>query len=273
MEKKTARWIKFRLSALVVLGLSALISGCVSGRPDPGRPAGSFASPETALRVIAETAPPQGGTLKAIASIQVTAPTGAYPLKLAVLLRRKAMMRVEAIPVLGPPNFYLVIHGGRLKALLPDKNEFYSGRATRENIAMFLPLRIDVESLVSLLMGVPPPVAGKDLRREGVMEGEVYRIDIRDGVGLLQSIRVHRADGLVKGVDIHDGAGKALYRIRYEDPLRSGGFVTPRKIAIVSEEDKTTLTLRYAELEWTFEEDESPFELKVPPGVKEGAFP
>ena len=183
------------------------------------------------------------------------------------------MMRVEAIPVLGPPNFYLTIHEGRLKALLPDKNEFYAGPATRENIAMFLPLRIDVESLVSLLMGVPPPVSGKDLRREGAMEGDFYRIDIREGESLLQSIRVHRADGTLAGVDIHDGAGKALYRVRYEAPLRSGGFVTPQKIAIVSEEDKTTLTIRYAEIEWTFEEDDSPFELKVPPGAKEGAFP
>ncbi len=272
MEEKTARGKKCSLAVLIVLCLSAAISGCVSGRPDPGRPAAGFASPEAALRDIAGTAPPRG-TLKAIAAIQVVTPSGAYPLKLAVLLRRPAMMRVEAIPVLGPPNFYLTIHEGRLKALLPDKNEFYAGPATRENIAMFLPLRIDVESLVSLLMGVPPPVSGKDPPREGAMEGDFYRIDIREDESLLQSVRVRRADGTLAGVDIHDGAGKALYRVRYEDPLRSGGFVTPQKIAIVSEEDKTTLTIRYAEIEWTFEEDDSPFELKVPPGAKEGAFP
>lgn len=272
MEKKTARGKKYGLAVLIVLFLSAALSGCVSGRPDPGRPAAGLASPEAALRDTAGTAP-SPGTLKAIAAIQVVTPAGAYPLKLAVMLRRPAMMRVEAIPVLGPPNFYLVIHEGRLKALLPDKNEFYTGRATRENIAMFLPLRIDVESMVSLLMGVPPPAGGKDPRREGSMEKDFYRIDIRDGESLLQSIRVHRADGTLAGVDIHDGAGKALYRVRYEDPLPSGGFVTPRKITIVSEEDKTTLTIRYTEIEWTFEEDDSPFELKVPPGVKEGAFP
>lgn len=211
--------------------------------------------------------------MKAIASIQVTTPTGAYPLKLAVLLRRPASMRVEAIPVLGPPNFYLAIHEDRLKALLPEKNEFYAGRATRENIAMFLPLRIDVESLVSLLMGIPPVVAAKDPQREASTEKDSCRIDIRAGGGRIQSLRVRPADGLIEGIDVYNGGEKPLYRVRYEDFLQSGEFATPRKITIVSEEDRTTLTIRYAEVEWSAEEDKTAFDLKVPPGMKEGAFP
>ncbi len=272
MEEKTARGRKWKPALSIVLCLAAAISGCVSGRPGPLLPAAGCASPEAALHALVRKAPPQG-TLKAIAAIQVATPTGAYPLKLAVLLRRPASMRVEAIPVLGPPNFYLAIHEDRLKVLLPDKNEFYAGRATRENIAMFLPLRIDVESLVSLLMGIPPAVAEKDPQREASMEEGSCRIDIRAGGSRIQSLRVRPADGLIEGIDIYNGGERPLYRVRYEDPIQSGEFATPRKTVIVSEEDRTTLTIRYTEVEWSAEEDKTAFDLKVPPGVKEGAFP
>lgn len=271
MKMKSARGKKYHLALLIVLGLSAVMSACVAGRPGTGRTPLDFSSPEAVLSEIAATAPSQG-TMKAIAAIHAATPAGAYPLKLAVMLRRPSRMRVEAIPVLGPPNFYLAIREDRLKVLLPDKNEFYEGRATRENIAMFLPLRIDVESMVSLLMGVPPAVTGKDSRREGSMEKDFYRIDIHAGGSRVQSLRVRPTDGLLEGIDIYNGGGKALYRVRYEDPVRTGAFATPGKITIVAEEDGTTLTIRYSEIEWTSQEDDSPFDLKAPPGAKQGAF-
>ena len=184
----------------------------------------------------------------------------------------KVHHELELFPAI-PFVFYNFLHEGRLKALLPDKNEFYAGPATRENIAMFLPLRIDVESLVSLLMGIPPAVAEKDPQREASMEEGSCRIDIRAGGSRIQSLRVRPADGLIEGIDIYNGGERPLYRVRYEDPIQSGEFATPRKTVIVSEEDRTTLTIRYTEVEWSAEEDKTAFDLKVPPGVKEGAFP
>jgi hypothetical protein len=263
---------KYRLFVLIAFSLCAAFSGCLSRRADISRAAGDFSSPEAVLHRLDKTAPAEG-TLKAIAAIQVATPAGAYPLKLAVMLRRPALMRVEAIPVLGLPNFYLSIHEDRLKVLLPDKNEFYAGRATRENIAMFLPLRIDVESMVSLLMGVPPAATGKDLHREGSVGGDSYLIDIRDGGRRIQSLRVRLTDGLIEDIDIYGNGEKALYRVHYEDHVRSGESVTPRKITIVAEEDGTTLTIGYSEIEWTAERDDSLFDLKAPPGVKQGHFP
>src|SRR5512136_1786945 len=48
--------------------------------------------------------------IKAIARIEVNAPAGRYPLKVALALWRPSSLRLESIPLIGPADFFLTVH-------------------------------------------------------------------------------------------------------------------------------------------------------------------
>ena len=265
------RFKKCSLVILLIFSPSAIFFGCVSDKAALSHSSLDFSSPEALLADISSTVPAER-TLKAIGTIQVTTRNGSYPLKMAIMLKRPAMMRLEAIPVLGPPNFFLSIQQNHLKVLLPEKKEFYTGRATRENLALFLPLRIDVESMVSLLMGIPPAVNGKNKSLKGFLEDDHYRIDVHIDGHRIQSLWIRRSNGCMDGIEILQDE-KTLYKIKFDKQVRSGEVMIPQRMVIVSEEDQTTLSILYRDIEWTVEPDDTAFDLPIPPDIKPFYFP
>jgi len=262
---------KYPLIILFIFSQSTLFAGCASDKASISQSAIEFSSPEAALTEIAKKVPIEN-TVKSIASIQMTTKNGSFPLKVAMMLKRPSLMRVEAIPILGPPNFFLSIHENHLKVFLPDKNEFYMGHATPENMALFLPLRIDMESMVSLLMGSYPIINGRNRSLRGFPEKDLYRIDIHIEGKRIQSLWIRLTDGCLAGIEVfHDE--KMLYEVKFEEHVRLGGFVIPQKIMIISKEDQTTLSIRYRDIELTMEKDDTVFDLKVPPDIKPKYFP
>jgi len=225
-----------------------------------------FASPEAALEYIAAQTRVYAA-LEAIAHVHVATREGAYPLKLAVLLKKPASLRVEAIPLFGPPAFFLSIRDRTLKVFLTETRAFYIGRATGDNVARYLPLKMDPEDLIALLTGTCFAPAGPVTLLQGSQEGNHYRIDIVEPLKR-RSVWVRMTDGFIERIEYFWGEQR-LYRAHFEEPIRREGTVLPQKITIVSEgTDGVSVSIRYADIQFLKDIDPARFNLDTPPGVE-----
>jgi hypothetical protein len=223
-------------------------------------------SPEAALSHL-DGQLPAGISLQALANIQMTTPEGRYPLKLAILLKRPAWLRVEAIPLFGPPSFFLSVHDQMLKVFLAEPRTYYVSRATMDNIARYLPLKMDPEDMIAILMGTYPSLSGQDGSLEGRPEGDHYRINM-GGAQKHQSLWVRMTDGFLERIEVYQDQHR-LYQVHFEEPLPAEGAVIPQTITIVFEgKDSASFRIRYTDIRLLKTSDTAMFDLKVPPGIK-----
>lgn len=224
-----------------------------------------FLSPEAALKHIAAQIP-DNVALQALANIQITTREGRYPLKLAIVLKKPTSMRAEVIPLFGPPAFFLSIHDRTLKVFLAETRAFYIGRATPDNVARYLPLRMDPQEMIAVLMGSAPLLSGQNTILQGRRDGEHYRIDIR-GASKRQSLWLRTTDGFLERLEVY-GEQYRQYRVNFEEPLRIEGSVFPQKTSIVFEgEDGAALSVRFADIHLLKQWDPAIFNLQAPPGI------
>ncbi|MBA4397584.1 MAG: hypothetical protein C0394_09430 [Syntrophus sp. (in: bacteria)] len=225
-------------------------------------------SPEAALEHLAVRLPADA-LLMVLADVRVAteAREGAYPLKLALLLKKPASLRVEAIPLFGPPAFFLSVRDRTMKVFLPQNNAFYIGRATPENVRRFLPLKMGPEELVALLTGTGQAPSGPDRLLRGRPEGDHYRIDLVEP-RTRRSLWVRMTDGFLERLEVYEG-DKRLYRVHFEEPFHTEGTVLPQKITFVSEGiDGVSMSIRYREIHLLTDVDPEAFDLETPPGVE-----
>jgi hypothetical protein len=224
-----------------------------------------FQSPEAALKHIAAQIP-DDVALQFLANIQMTTREGRYPLKLAIVLQKPDSLRVEAIPLFGTPAFFLSVRDQTLKVFLTGSRAFYIGRATADNVARYVPLRMDPKEMIAVLMGTGPPLCGQNTFLQGGPEGEHYRIDIK-GTLNRQSLWLRMTDGFLERLEVYNDRGSS-YRVRFEEPLRIEGSVLPQKTTIVFEgDDGAALSIRLADIRFLKQPDAAIFDLKAPPGI------
>jgi len=180
---------------LPLFGIAALgfvLSGC-AGHTPPVPP--FYDSPDAALRALAAT-PPGKQAFTSTARIEINHQGDRYPLKVAVMMKRPAFLRLESIPLMGPPDLFLSVAEGELRVFLPGKAAFYIGRATPRNISRFLPVFMPAADMISLLMGVPPEDAEETQSLGGEQEKGLYRvISTRREGGCVPCGSVRRAAG------------------------------------------------------------------------------
>jgi hypothetical protein len=248
---------------VVVLILIAVVSGCATAPHVKSIP--GFASPEEALVRIAAGIPADVA-VQARADIRMTTGEGLYPMRLAVLMQRPASLRLEAIPLFGPPAFFLSMHEKTLKVFLAETRAFYIGPATAVNIARYLPLKMVPQDLIAVLTGICPLSHGPDTILQGRPEGDYYRIDMT-GTGQRKSLWVRMTDGFLERLEVHQDHHRS-YQVRYEEPLRVGETVLPQKITFVSDGmDGMTVNIRYRNIQFLKDAAPGLFDLETPPGV------
>ena len=248
---------------LPLLGIATLVlSGCAGH--SPSAPVAFHDSPEAALRALAASSP-DAQAVTATARITIDHDGNRYPLKAAVMMRRPALFRVESIPLMGPPDFYLSIAGGELRVFLPGQNAFYTGRATRRNISRFFPVSMPTADMVSLLMGVPPDTAEEIQSLGGKQEEGLYRVD-QYGSGIrMRSLWIEPAGGRLIRFQTFTKEGIVFYTADFADYVRIGEGSLPQKVTIRGEE-MGTLTIRYTDLR-QFAADPESFPLQIPEGT------
>lgn len=237
-----------------------LLAGC-AGRKAVAVPGSSYARPEAALHALAASGPI--GTVTATARIEINNHGERYPLKAALMIRRPADLRIESIPLLGPPDFFLSIDGGELRVFLSGKGAFYAGPATSATIARFFPLALPAAEIVSLLMGRPPGEGEAASSLGGEDEDGLYRVDqYREG-RMIRSLWINPAGGVLIRARAFTEGGEIVYTAEFADYTQAGNGFMPQRVTISGE--AVSLALRYTEIRML--DDAASFALPIPEGV------
>ena len=253
---------------LIPVLLFALSAGGCAGRMAAEHRPAAYDSPEAALRAALRSGP-QAQTITATARILIDRPGERQSLKIALMMKRPAALRVESIPVLGPTDFFLSVADGELRVFLPGKGggAFYTGPADPRNLSRFFPVFLPPAELVPLLMGLPPEDEKGSLRVDGEWDRGQYIVNLYEAGRKIRSVWIDPEGDLVTRIRAFGGGEAAAYTADFSEHVRTGNGSLPQRLEIRGE-GLPELTIRYSDLQAVADAgDPSPFALPVPEGV------
>ncbi|MDQ5984923.1 MAG: hypothetical protein CSYNP_00621 [Syntrophus sp. SKADARSKE-3] len=212
------------------------------------------------------------GTMKVLADMEIQTMGRKYPARMAVMVKGPDCLRMEAIPLVGPPDFMLSIKGNHLRVYLPSKGEFYTGEASR-NLYRFVPIPIDVRDIVPILMGTYPPLEKGDCFADVLMEGELRRVDVVSKTGSPRMcLWFKNQDQNLARITMADRLEQVDHTIVFSDYTTIDEIAMPQRIVIrrggmmsISQ----TITIRYSDMEFSDDTSDKEFELPLPDGVRQ----
>ncbi len=250
---------RFRAAFLMTALAGLLLSGCATVKT--AVPSVTYVSPEAALGAL--TLPVPSPALAATARIEILARSERYPLKAALILKEPASLRMESIPLLGPPDFFLTVNDGQLRAYLPPKGTFYVGPAPSRPLTLPPPCLASSRNRLPDLGHAP----GKSLRPDGLAGGEEeglyprgpdrpghkdpFPLD-RSGRGRLMKVRTFAADGGI------------LYTAEFDEHIRIGNAWIPRRLVIAGQDGSVRVS--YTDIA-PLDDDADVFVLPIPEGI------
>ena len=256
---------------LVITVMVSSLCGCALYPLQPMPATDYRLSPEEALGTI-DLRDKRKLFMKAVAQVVVNTEEGRYPVKLAIIASKPESLRLEAIPIIGLPNFFLSIHDRTMKVYLPQNGEYCVGPATINNLKSFFPIQLAVPDLVALLMGCRPTVPSEQTILKGSSEGKSYRVDILSRENhLLQSLWIDPANLYLTRLDGFGKDGDKLLTVYFDEYFQDNDASMPSRVRFqMPGRDERTITLRYdgATFAPLTNETERIFDLPVPEGVR-----
>lgn len=251
------------------IGCAALwLCGCMAPAVQVDRYRVCPPPPPAMEKVLARQA--QKITLQALADLEIQVMGKKYPLRVALLMKNPDGLRMESIPLIGPPDFMLSTQADRLRVFFPEKGEFYLGLASR-HLPRFVPVPIPVTDIVALLMGNFPPLKPGDCLSAASATGDLRQIDIITSDGRIrQSLWIKWPEQSLMKLQSDDPAGTSRYSAVFSDYTTAKDLIIPQKIVIRANNTsgiQHTLTVRYTDVE-VADESASSLELAIPPNVR-----
>ncbi|MCX5849768.1 MAG: DUF4292 domain-containing protein [Deltaproteobacteria bacterium] len=207
----------------------------------------------------------ESDVISAIAKIDLITPDGYYPAKAVLIIKKPSYLRLELLPIIGTPDFFITVSPEKMSVFIPSKGEFYRGQPTQANLAKFLPWQINVEDIVMIFSGTFPSLRENEVVYQGYQEKNLLRVEMKTKSGLLQTIWIEEKNRLRKLVR-NDKTGKKLYTVEYiyDEPPNP----VPGKITINMADGITSLSIKYSDIKIEKAADLSIFDLPVPDDVK-----
>jgi len=231
----------------------------------------TFPSPQVILEKI-DGGDQSKSSLKAIAHIEVNTLQGRYPLKAAVMVKRPSSLRLEILPLIGPPELILSVHGNILKVFLPQKGEFYIGEASEKNLGYFFPFStkgLVIEDITSILFGTHPPIKEKPLSFECSSDEGLYRLEILSERRKIQSLLIDIERNTLMRVNLFDDDNNQRYSVRFFGQIIAENLTIPDKITLASGNDENPhIIIRYSDAQRATAADTASIDLQPPPGIK-----
>jgi outer membrane lipoprotein-sorting protein len=125
--------------------------------------------------------------VRAAAEIDVEQAGSYHTARAALLLKKPSYLRLEILSVMGITGLCVITAPEKMTVYLPSKNEFYSGAPSRQNIGKFLPLPLDAEEIVQVLIGSIPGLTDEGVQRRLEQENDVWRLEMNRPAGVSQT--------------------------------------------------------------------------------------
>jgi hypothetical protein len=220
--------------------------------------------PEKRLTAIS-SAVTQDKILSAIAQIDLVTKEGYRPVRAVLVIKKPSYLRLELLPVIGTPDFFLAATPGQMSIFIPSRGEFYRGKPTGANLAHFLSWDFNIGDIVTILSGAYPSLPEKDVSSQGYQEGNFLRIEMKAKSGSSQTIWIGEKNRLLKYIRNNE-SGKEIYQVQYEDYEQES--LIAGKITIKMADGVNSISIKYSGLKIETPSDLSIFELPVPEGIK-----
>ncbi|HOW57055.1 MAG TPA: DUF4292 domain-containing protein [Smithellaceae bacterium] len=246
--------------SLIIISLIAF-SGC----PDRLSVVQDKTQPEQILAELSGTVK-EDDILKSIVQLELATAGGVYPTRAVLIARKPSYLRLELLPLMGTPDFFLAATPRKLRILLAGKGEYYRGAPTAENLARFLPGKFSLEEIVTILTG-GFPIAGGPGTTVGIKpDKDFLLVEIKGKSGWMQKIWIDEHHHPTK-FSHYDEHNQEIYNIQHE--YYEEGKPLAGKITVRMAGGRTMLSVSYSDPE--IEKgtaDLSIFDLPPPAGVK-----
>jgi hypothetical protein len=264
--------LRIFLNSIFLLCLIISAEGCTPVKTIPAGPL--LPPPPDIVEKISRTEI-RDGILTGTARVAIESPEGIFSMNCVIALRYPASLRLEALPPLGPPDFYLSVRGNSLKVYLPRKEKFYISGDANRSLPRFIPFKLDVKEVIPLLAGMLPPGSlGNRAGLRGGQDGLLYRLDaFSDEKTRLRSIWLKPESGELARFESFDPDGAVRYAATFKDyrTVQKRAFPETVEILTGGEEGKdgSVIRVRYSDLQLSSgEEDKDLFDLEIPSGIK-----
>ncbi|MDD5168689.1 MAG: DUF4292 domain-containing protein [Syntrophales bacterium] len=259
--------MKLLLKVTLVSSVLVFLTGCATA---PKTAELTVCQPPMDVLGKTVTAGIRKGTMKVLADMEIQAMGKKYPARMAIMARGPQQLRMEAIPLFGPPDFMLSITGDRMRVFLPEKGEFYVGDSAK-HLSCFIPLPIDVLDIVPVLMGGFPPIKKGDCFSQEVPEGDLRRVDVLSpGGDIRMSLWLKWPDQDLIRFKKYGEDDKPEYTVVFSNHTLVNEISMPEKIVIRKggiASINQTITIRYSDLEFTGNGEQEIFDLPIPAGL------
>lgn len=247
--------------------LALLLAGC----PHPLRfgPEGEITDPAVLLSKLDQRAA-RTISLKAEARVRVKTPQQSGTVGEFIAAMRPAALHLETLNFFGKPVAVLASDGQRFGLYVEETGTYYTGPATAANVSRLLPLTLEPEEAVMLLLGDIPRIAAEEMRLEVDGPARAYLVTLQ-ARGVTQRLWVATEDLRPLRSQIR---GAPAYDLALSDFQAFDGVVLPMKIELVSvnaagERSGVELAVSYKQdTEVNPRVDLSLFFLPQPPGSK-----
>ena len=253
------RLIKRPVSLSVkLLLLSFIVSGCaLPAVISPG-------SPSETIPVAITGTMDENDVLSAIVKIDIITPGHYYPVKAALMIKKPSYLRLEVLPLIGVPDFFLAASPEKMSIFIPSQGKFYYGQPTGANLRKFLPWQFNIEDIVMIFAGTYPPLGKNNITYRSYREENLLCMEMKASSGSSQIVWVGENNRLLKIVR-KDETGKEAYTVQYS--YHETQSLVPEKITIRMADGITSLSVKYSDVKIEQATDLSIFDLPVPANV------
>jgi outer membrane lipoprotein-sorting protein len=207
----------------------------------------------------------QDKTLSALAQIDLVTKQGYQQVKAALVIKKPSYLRLELLPIIGTPDFFLVATPVQMAIFIPSRGEYYRGKPTGANLAKFLSWDFSIEDIVTIFSGTYPSLPEKEVSSQSYQEGNFLRIEMKAKSGRSQTIWIGEKNRLSKYIR-NDESGKEIYQVQYDDYEPES--IIAGKITIKMADGITSISVKYSGLKIETSADLSIFEMPTPEGIK-----
>jgi len=222
-------------------------------------------SPPKKILAAISSAIAENDILSTIAQIELVTIHGYYPARAVLIMKKPSYLRLELLPVIGTPDFFLAASPEKMSIFLPSKGEFYYGQPTSVNLERFLPWQFNIDDIVMIFAGTYPSLKDKFIDYQSYQEKNCLRIEMTAQSGCSQIIWVGENNRLLKLVR-KDEYGKEIYNVKYDHYDKQSPVAG--EITISMADGITSLSIKYSDIKIEKATELSIFNLQVPANVK-----
>lgn len=250
--------MRLPVRVLAAAGLSLVASCAVT-------PASRLATPQDPAAVRARLLQDEADarTVSGLARLAFEGPHGGGSGSQAIVVALPDCARVEALTPLGTTALVAALRGDSLRAHSPVRQEYWTGRATRETLGRLLNLPVSPALLLRVLAGLPPlTVRADDPRVTMTPDGAAVRVESVDG-DLWQRLWTGPGEVAVSRGVVGRGS-EVLVSFAFADRRQTDGREFPFAIFLEETATGTRLRLQYERVQLNRPADSDLFDVPQP---------